>query len=241
MPSRGKFRCRPSANGWQKKGSQFLADDFCCSLRCVCAQQSLLGLLVRCNRRRDSGCVPPDETSGSSVGTGAVLEGGWCWQEGGGGLRMVRRTICFLSGDWLGACAPPRRCLNLLLTAVCVTVAGMHGYGIHERQRTRQPLEQTQPPSRPPPLASGIPAPPPPPCLGVSGQQRVGLSRAERGRRIAAEVGGMERAGAAATHRCSHVLLLRLLLLRAGRAALRDDEHERHVQEVGWGRPSGGA
>ena len=171
---------------------------------------------------------------------GQVLEGGWCWQEGGGGLRMVRRTICFLSGDWLGVCAPPRRCLSLLLTAVCVTVAGMHGYGIHERQRTRQPLEQTQPPSRPPPLASGVPAPPPP-CLGVSGQQRVGLSRAERGRRIAAEVGGMERAGAAATHRCSHVLLLRLLLLRAGRAALRDDEHERHVQEVGWGRPSGGA
>ena len=46
----------------------------------------------------------------------------------------------------------------------------------------------------------------------------------------------MERAGAAAAHRCSHVLLLRLLLLRAGRAALRDDEHERHVQEVGCGR-----
>jgi len=46
----------------------------------------------------------------------------------------------------------------------------------------------------------------------------------------------MERAGAAAAHRCSRALLLRLLLLRAGRAALRDDEHERHVQEVGWGR-----
>ena len=64
---------------------------------------------------------------------GQVLEGGWCWQEGGGGLRMVRRTICFLSGDWLGACTPPRRCVSLLLTAVCVTIAGMHGYCIHER------------------------------------------------------------------------------------------------------------
>ena len=49
-------------------------------------------------------------------------------------------------------------------------------------------------------------------------------------------MGGMERAGAAAAHHCSRALLLRLLLLRAGRAALRDDEHERHVQEVGWGR-----
>ena len=112
---------------------------------------------------------------------GQVLEGGWCWQEGGGGLRMVRRTICFLSGDWLGACTPPRRCVSLLLTAVCVAVAGMHGYGIHERQRTRQPLEQPQPPSRPPPLASGLP-PPPPPCLGVSGQQRRVGGRAQPGR-----------------------------------------------------------